>query len=88
MTASALKVHLTREHALSLLRHMVRIRRFEAKCAELYGAEKILGFLHLYDGEEAIAAGIIPCLEAHCWLQLHVREHSTDSFDCTTTKSP
>jgi len=75
MTASALKVHLTREHALSLLRHMVRIRRFEAKCAELYGAEKIRGFLHLYDGEEAIAAGIIPCLEAQDAIVATYREH-------------
>ncbi len=41
-------------------RTMIRIRLFEDKCAELYTQEKIRGFLHLYDGEEAIAAGIIP----------------------------
>ena len=36
---------------------MLRIRRFEEKCAELYSAGKIRGFLHLYIGEEAVAVG-------------------------------
>ena len=47
----------------SSLKQMIRIRRFEDKCAELYTQEKIRGFLHLYDGEEAIAVGVIPVLE-------------------------
>ena len=34
-----------------------RIRRMEEKCAELYGQQKIRGFLHLYIGEEAVATG-------------------------------
>ena len=46
-----------REEALSILRWMMLIRLFEEKCAELYMQEKIRGFLHLYVGEEAIAAG-------------------------------
>ena len=41
-------------HALALLREMLRIRRFEEKCAELYSLGKIRGFLHLYIGEEEI----------------------------------
>ena len=45
----------TRERGLHLLREMLRIRQFEDRCAELYGAGHIRGFLHLYDGEEAIA---------------------------------
>jgi hypothetical protein len=36
---------LDREHAQHLLREMMRIRRFEEKCAEPYGAEKIRGFV-------------------------------------------
>ena len=48
------------DHARHLLRQMLRIRRFEEKCAELYSAGKIQGFLHLYIGEEAVAeAGVI-----------------------------
>jgi len=41
--------------AQKLLADMLRIRRMEEKCAELYGAQKIRGFLHLYIGEEACA---------------------------------
>ncbi|HEY5946616.1 MAG TPA: pyruvate dehydrogenase (acetyl-transferring) E1 component subunit alpha [Kofleriaceae bacterium] len=51
-----------RDQALAMLRAMIRIRRFEESCAEDYAAGKIRGFLHLYIGEEAIAAGIIPAL--------------------------
>ena len=44
---------------IALLEQMILIRRFEEKAAELYGKEKIRGFLHLYNGEEAIAAGVL-----------------------------
>ena len=57
------KPRLSHEHLLDLLKQMIRIRRFEDKCAELYTQERIRGFLHLYDGEEAVAVGIIPVLE-------------------------
>lgn len=70
-----LKPHLTRDHALDLLKAMIRIRRFEDKCAELYTREKIRGFLHLYDGEEAIAAGIIPVLAEKDRMVATYREH-------------
>ncbi len=33
------------------------------KCAELYSAMKIRGFLHLYNGEEAIAVGVMQSLK-------------------------
>jgi pyruvate dehydrogenase E1 component alpha subunit len=44
---------------LAMLRDMVRIRRFEERCAELYTQTKIRGFLHLYIGEEAVAVGVM-----------------------------
>jgi pyruvate dehydrogenase E1 component alpha subunit/2-oxoisovalerate dehydrogenase E1 component len=40
-------VKLDRSHGQHLLKEMTRIRRFEEKSAELYGAMKIRGFLHL-----------------------------------------
>ena len=59
----------------ALLREMIRIRRFEEKCAELYSAGKIRGFLHLYIGEEAIAAGTMPNLGADDAIVATYREH-------------
>jgi pyruvate dehydrogenase E1 component alpha subunit len=66
---------LDRERALLFLRAMLRIRRFEEKCAELYSATKIRGFLHLYIGEEAIAAGAMPALHPEDAVFATYREH-------------
>lgn len=71
----ALKPHLTREHLLHLLRQMIRIRRFEERCVELYQQEKIRGFLHVYIGEEAVAAGVLETLEAADTVVATYREH-------------
>ena len=75
MTATAEKPHLSRQHMLDLLKGMIRIRRFEDKCAELYTQEKIRGFMHLYDGEEAVAVGVIPVLEKRDRIVATYREH-------------
>jgi pyruvate dehydrogenase E1 component alpha subunit len=64
-----------RARALARLREMIRIRRFEERCGELYKEEKIRGFLHLYIGEEAIAAGVMPCLEKDDAVVATYREH-------------
>ncbi len=69
------KPRLSRAHALELLKQMIRIRRFEDKCAELYTQEKIRGFMHLYDGEEAVAVGVIPVLEKRDRVVATYREH-------------
>ncbi len=63
------------EHALHLLYEMVRIRRFEEKCVELYSAMKIRGFLHLYIGEEAVAAGVLQALRPNDAVIATYREH-------------
>ena len=57
------------------LYQMLRIRRFEEKCVELYSAEKIRGFLHLYIGEEAVAVGSIGCLGPDDAIVATYREH-------------
>ncbi|MGP6088787.1 pyruvate dehydrogenase (acetyl-transferring) E1 component subunit alpha [Antarctobacter jejuensis] len=69
------RIRLSREHVLDLLGAMLRIRKFEDKCAELYTQEKIRGFLHLYDGEEAIAAGVIRHLNPEDRVVATYREH-------------
>ena len=61
--------------ALKLLADMLRIRRFEEKCAELYSAGKIRGFLHLYIGEEAVAAGAMPAFGPDDSIPATYREH-------------
>ncbi|MGE0679367.1 MAG: pyruvate dehydrogenase (acetyl-transferring) E1 component subunit alpha [Candidatus Binatia bacterium] len=66
---------LERHHSLLLLREMLRIRRFEEKCAELYSATKIRGFLHLYIGEEAVAVGAMQALESEDAIIATYREH-------------
>lgn len=63
------------EHAFALLRDMVRVRRLEERCAELYTEEKIRGFLHLYIGEEAVAVGAIQALRPDDAVVATYREH-------------
>jgi len=69
------KPHLDHAHLLALLGTMIRIRAFEAKCAELYQRQKIRGFLHLYDGEEAISTGVMTTLDAGDAVVATYREH-------------
>ncbi len=64
-----------RERGLRLLREMLRIREFEDRCAELYGAGHIRGFLHLCDGEEAIAVGVMQVLGPGDAIVSTYREH-------------
>ena len=63
------------DFALALLRDMVRIRRFEEKCAQAYGEGKIRGFLHLYIGEEAVAVGALHALQPQDNIVATYREH-------------
>jgi pyruvate dehydrogenase E1 component alpha subunit len=63
------------ERAHGLLLDMLRIRRFEEKCAELYSASKIRGFLHLYIGEEAVAVGAMRALGPEDAVVATYREH-------------
>ncbi len=69
------KVHLDRAHLRHLLIAMLRIRRFEEKCFELYQTEKIRGFMHLYDGEEAVSVGVIEALRPEDAIVATYREH-------------
>lgn len=65
----------TRTDRLHLLREMLRIRRFEEKCVELYSATQIRGFVHLYIGEEASAVGVMQALSPDDRVVATYREH-------------
>ena len=69
------KVRLDHVHVRHLLASMLRIRRFEEKCFELYQSEKIRGFMHLYDGEEAVSVGVIEVLQPEDAIVATYREH-------------
>ena len=45
---------------IALYTKMARIRHFEQRCIRIYQQGKIGGFLHLYVGQEAVAAGTGP----------------------------
>jgi pyruvate dehydrogenase E1 component alpha subunit len=54
---------------------MLLIRRFEEKCAQLYGMGKIGGFCHLYNGQEAIAAGSNGAITSDDYVITAYRDH-------------
>jgi pyruvate dehydrogenase E1 component alpha subunit len=64
-----------RAAAMALLRDMLRIRRLEEQCMELYSAGKIRGFLHLYIGQEAVAVGVMRALTPDDAVVATYREH-------------
>ncbi|MRX43485.1 pyruvate dehydrogenase (acetyl-transferring) E1 component subunit alpha [Agromyces kandeliae] len=63
------------DQARELLRQMLRVRRLEERCVELYSASKIRGFLHVYIGEEAVAAGVMSALRPDDAVVATYREH-------------
>jgi pyruvate dehydrogenase E1 component alpha subunit len=65
----------TLDDDLARLRAMIHIRRFEERAAELYGAGKIRGFLHLCVGEEAVAVGVMRALTPDDAVVSTYREH-------------
>ncbi|OKH39132.1 pyruvate dehydrogenase (acetyl-transferring) E1 component subunit alpha [[Phormidium ambiguum] IAM M-71] len=58
-TASA---RIDKEEGLRLYEDMVLGRFFEDKCAEMYYRGKMFGFVHLYNGQEAVSTGVIKSL--------------------------
>jgi pyruvate dehydrogenase E1 component alpha subunit len=60
---------------LDLYTRILRIRRFEEKVAELFGQGRLPGFVHLYIGEEAVAAGVCAALETSDYITSTHRGH-------------
>lgn len=52
-------IQITKAEGLALYEDMVLGRTFEDKCAEMYYRGKMFGFVHLYNGQEAISSGVI-----------------------------
>lgn len=55
-------ITITKEEGLMLYEDMVLGRLFEDKCAEMYYRGRMFGFVHLYNGQEAVSTGIIKAM--------------------------
>ncbi len=58
----ATSAQITQEVGLRLYEDMVLGRSFEDKCAEMYYRGKMFGFVHLYNGQEAVSTGVIQAM--------------------------
>jgi len=54
---------LSEAKVMEMYRCMLLQRRFEERSAQMYGKQKIGGFLHLYIGQEAISTGSVQALQ-------------------------
>ena len=54
---------------------MVLGRLFEDKCAEMYYRGKMFGFVHLYNGQEAVSTGVIKALRSDDYICSTYRDH-------------
>ncbi|XHX81160.1 MAG: pyruvate dehydrogenase (acetyl-transferring) E1 component subunit alpha [Stenomitos frigidus ULC029] len=61
-TFQAATATVTKEEGLWLYEDMVLGRFFEDKCAEMYYRGKMFGFVHLYNGQEAVSTGVIQAM--------------------------
>lgn len=74
-TFQADSVKLTREEALILYQDMTLGRFFEDKCAEMYYRGKMFGFVHLYNGQEAVSTGVIKAMRPDDFVCSTYRDH-------------
>jgi acetoin:2,6-dichlorophenolindophenol oxidoreductase subunit alpha len=74
-TATAGSPELTRDELLRHYRVMRTIREFEERVHREFATGDIPGFVHLYAGEEAIAAGVCACLREDDYITSTHRGH-------------
>ncbi|MEO1621722.1 MAG: pyruvate dehydrogenase (acetyl-transferring) E1 component subunit alpha [Cyanobacteria bacterium J06632_3] len=74
-TFQASKSQVTKDEGLTIYEDMVLGRYFEDKCAELYQRGKVKGFVHLYNGQEAVASGMIKAMRSDDFVCSTYRDH-------------
>lgn len=77
----------SKETYLQWFELMFRIRKFEERALMLYGRQKIRGFLHVYIGQEAVAAGMESALKEGDAIVTAYRQHGTAIGRGVTTKA-
>jgi len=60
---------------LLLYEDMILGRNFEDMCAQMYYRGKMFGFVHLYNGQEAVSTGVIKALEDKDYVCSTYRDH-------------
>jgi len=65
---------ITKEELLALYRELRLMRRIEELAAKAYSQKKILGFCHLYIGQESVAVGVASVTKNDYWITAY-REH-------------
>ncbi|XP_019461215.1 PREDICTED: pyruvate dehydrogenase E1 component subunit alpha-3, chloroplastic [Lupinus angustifolius] len=66
---------ITKEEGLDLYEDMVLGRSFEDMCAQMYYRGKMFGFVHLYNGQEAVSTGFIRLLKKEDYIVSTYRDH-------------
>jgi len=66
---------ISKEKMIQMYTTMYRIRQFESKLQQFFADGKIPGFVHLYLGEEAVAAGACAALEKEDYITSTHRGH-------------
>ena len=66
---------ITKEEGLQLYEDMVLGRSFEDMCAQMYYRGKMFGFVHLYNGQEAVSTGFINFLKKEDCVVSTYRDH-------------
>lgn len=72
---AAVNARLKAGDKIGMYRDMVRIRRFEERSLRAYQQGKIGGFLHLYEGQEAIAVGTVSLMGPNDHIITAYRDH-------------
>ena len=60
---------------VEIYRLMVRVRKFEERCYQIYLQRKIGGFCHIYSGQEAVAVGMLATLGPEDYVLTAYRDH-------------
>lgn len=74
-TFQATSAKIDRQEGLRLYEDMVLGRYFEDKCAEMYYRGKMFGFVHLYNGQEAVSTGVIKSMRPDDYVCSTYRDH-------------
>nr|WDA99935.1 pyruvate dehydrogenase E1 component alpha subunit [Cyanidium sp. THAL103] len=69
------KVYIPNQTIVDLYSDMLLGRTFENMCAQMYYRGKMFGFVHLYNGQEAVSTGVIKALDKSDYVCSTYRAH-------------